>query len=168
MEGASFSGVKGAGLSGVQPVRRLRKSYEPAALEWAEADHRYVIVREILLRGDEAAARWPGRFGPTTATSRPASSPMRTRASGSCTGACRRAGPRQVGWQMFRHTLASHLVLRGAPLEAVQELPGHASMVMTMRYAHLSPDARRDAVGLLDLTQTSRQPDGNRDKIEGN
>jgi site-specific recombinase XerD len=34
---------------------------------------------------------------------------------------------------MLRHTFASHLVLRGAPLEAVQELLGHASMVMTMR-----------------------------------
>jgi len=58
--------------------------------------------------------------------------------------------------------------MRGAPLKAVQELLGHASMEMTMRYAHLSPEARKDAVGLLDLTQTSRQPDGNREKIEGN
>ena len=38
-----------------------------------------------------------------------------------------------------------------APIKAVQELLGHASIEMTMRYAHLSPDARRDAVGLLDL-----------------
>jgi integrase len=41
--------------------------------------------------------------------------------------------------------------MRGAPIKAVQELLGHASIEMTMRYAHLSPDARRDAVGLLDL-----------------
>ncbi|WP_228530701.1 MULTISPECIES: site-specific integrase [Myxococcaceae] len=64
--------------------------------------------------------------------------------------ACRRAGLREVGWHTLRHTFASHLVMRGAVLKSVQELLGHASLEMTMRYAHLSPDVRRDAVGLLD------------------
>ena len=44
---------------------------------------------------------------------------------------------------MLRHTFASHLVM---PLKAVQELLGHATMDMTLRYA---PDVRRDAVKLL-------------------
>ncbi len=35
-------------------------------------------------------------------------------------------------------------------MRAVQELLGHATIEMTMRYAHLSPDARREVVRLLD------------------
>jgi integrase len=64
--------------------------------------------------------------------------------------ACTRAGLRQIGWHSLRHTFASHLVMRGAPLKAVQELLGHADIRMTMRYSHLSPDVKRDAVALLD------------------
>ena len=40
--------------------------------------------------------------------------------------------------------------MRGVSLKAVQELLGHATIEMTMRYAHLSPDVKRDAVQLLD------------------
>jgi hypothetical protein len=39
-------------------VRRLLKSYDPAHLRWAKLNHRYVIVREVLLRGDDRAVRW--------------------------------------------------------------------------------------------------------------
>jgi integrase len=70
--------------------------------------------------------------------------------------AYKRAGLREVGWHMLRHTFASHLVMRNVPLKAVQELLGHATIEMTMRYAHLSPDARRDAVGVLDLPAPDR------------
>ncbi|MEM6295047.1 MAG: tyrosine-type recombinase/integrase [Myxococcota bacterium] len=38
----------------------------------------------------------------------------------------------------------------GVPLKSVQELLGHASIEMTMRYAHLSPAVNRDAVRALD------------------
>jgi integrase len=64
--------------------------------------------------------------------------------------ACRKAGLRQIGWHVLRHTYASHLAMRGAPLKAIQELLGHATIEMTMRYAHLSPGARRDSARLLD------------------
>jgi site-specific recombinase XerD len=58
-------------------------------------------------------------------------------------------GLRRIGWHALRHTFASHLVMRGVPLKAVQELMGHATIEMTMRYAHLSPDVRRSAVQML-------------------
>lgn len=64
--------------------------------------------------------------------------------------ACKRAGLRLIGWHVLRHTFASHLVMRGAPIKAIQDLLGHATILMTMRYAHLAPEIARDAVRLLD------------------
>ena len=63
---------------------------------------------------------------------------------------CKRASLRQIGWHVLRHTFASHLVMRGVPIRVVQELLGHRDIKTTMRYAHLSPQSRRDAVALLD------------------
>lgn len=40
--------------------------------------------------------------------------------------------------------------MRGAPLKAIQDRLGHATIQMTMRYAHLAPEVARDAVRLLD------------------
>ncbi len=64
---------------------------------------------------------------------------------------CRKAGLRKIGFHVLRHTFASHLVMRGAPLKAAQELLGHSDIRTTMIYAHLSPDAKKDYVNLLDV-----------------
>lgn len=46
--------------------------------------------------------------------------------------------------------------MSGVPLKAVQELMGYATIEMTMRYAHLSPNVKKDAVKALDMRPSGR------------
>jgi integrase len=64
-------------------------------------------------------------------------------------GALRRAGIENFTFHDLRHTFASHLVMRGASLKEVQELLGHKTMTMTLRYTHLAEENKKRAVGLL-------------------
>jgi len=55
-----------------------------------------------------------------------------------------------VNFHTLRHTFASWAVMRGVTLKELQELLGHASLAMTMRYAHLAPEHLRTAVSRLE------------------
>ena len=64
--------------------------------------------------------------------------------------ALRRAKIERFRFHDLRHTTASWLVMAGRPLLEVKELLGHATIAMTMRYAHLAPERLREAVTVLD------------------
>jgi len=59
------------------------------------------------------------------------------------------AGIKNVRWHDFRHTFASRLRMKGAPLEDIADLLGHKSLTMTRRYAHLGPNKLHAVVSLL-------------------
>jgi integrase len=50
----------------------------------------------------------------------------------------------------LRHTFASRYVMRGGSLPALQQILGHATLAMTMRYSHLSPRHLRDEMEKTD------------------
>jgi integrase len=66
---------------------------------------------------------------------------------------CKRAGLRIIGSHVFRHTFCSHLAMKGAAPKAIQELVGHSTLSMTLRYMHLAPSALREAIDLLNFGQ---------------
>jgi integrase len=55
----------------------------------------------------------------------------------------------EVGFQTFRHTFASHLVMSGVDLVTVKDLLGHSSIKTTMIYSHLFQEHVRKSVGKL-------------------
>lgn len=64
--------------------------------------------------------------------------------------ACEGANLRRIGWHVLRHTFCSHLAMLGVSPQAIQKLAGHATLSMTERYMHLSPNVTAEAVKLLD------------------
>lgn len=80
--------------------------------------------------------------------------------------AVRQAGIKDVNWHTLRHTFASRLVMAGVDLRTVQELMGHKSITMTMRYVHLSDQHRLDAVNRLVRSNSESNRDQNRDHKE--
>lgn len=49
----------------------------------------------------------------------------------------KRAGLEDVRLHDLRHTFAAHAAMSGVPLPVLQQMLGHASLGMTMRYAHI-------------------------------
>jgi site-specific recombinase XerD len=55
----------------------------------------------------------------------------------------------EVLWHTLRHTFVSNLIMKGVDIRTVQELAGHKTITMTMRYAHLASSHTLEAVERL-------------------
>jgi integrase len=72
--------------------------------------------------------------------------------------AVKQAGIEKFRFHDLRHTFASHLAMRGVPLETIGTLLGHKDPKRTKRYAHLSPVSLKAAVTTLkDLRQGTKR-----------
>jgi len=88
---------------------------------------------------------------------------------GTFQSALKKAGIKDFRFHDLRHTFASHLVMAGVDLKTVQELLGHKSFQMTLRYSHLCPDHKRRAVNTLgrrlDTIWTPKVKQDKKDKL---
>ena len=80
----------------------------------------------------------------------------------------RRAKIENFRFHDMRHTFASHFVMRGGSLKELQEMLGHKTIAMTMRYAHLSQEHKKKAVNLLNGLTASQNDTCHKSVTSGN
>ncbi len=65
----------------------------------------------------------------------------------------------KVTFHTLRHTFASWLAISGIPIYTIQQLLGHKSLKVTIRYAHLSPENFKKAAEVLSRIECTEYSD---------
>jgi integrase len=68
-----------------------------------------------------------------------------------------KAGIENFRFHDLRHTCASWMAMADVPILTIKEVLGHKDVRMTLRYSHLSPDQKVDAVKRLDRFVQSKE-----------
>ena len=136
---------------------------EVLQLRWADVD---LLQRELIVRGDNAKSgktrhiplnnealttlqQWRSDSRSTAWVFAGNDGERMQAVKTSWKGVLASAAIVDFRWHDLRHHFASRLVMNGADLNTVRELLGHSDLSMTLRYAHLSPEHKADAVAKL-------------------
>jgi integrase len=139
----------------------LRIRAEALLLRWIDVD----LSRGFLTVQAAYAKNGKTRTVPLNSRSREALESLKTRSKGDYvfsqpngrpyksmdkpfTAACKAAKLFGTGVSLhtLRHTFASRLAMAGVDLRTIQELGGWSDLSMVQRYAHLTPNHKRDAI----------------------
>ena len=130
-----------------EPVAHIRQAASRGQIQQTKTSR----FRDVPLTADVVAAlRNLPRLGELVFPRRDGTVMHPSSTVGAIKRFCKTAGIAPAAWHMTRHTFATTLVAQGAPLPAVQQLLGHATIDMTARYAHVAPSTLRSTVRLLE------------------
>ena len=119
--------------------------------ETSKSDKQYIVPMNDQTR--DVLKQWQTQCKSTSARGLVFPSPKTGKKMDNCNSSwealLKKAEIENFRWHDMRHDFASQLVMKGADLNTVRELLGHADLKMTLRYAHLAPEAKKKAVQLL-------------------
>ena len=143
------------------------------SLEWRDVDfvHKTITVRALTSKSDkqyfvpmndlvfDTLTKWKAQSAKISPHNLVFPSPQTNQKMHDCNSAwesvLKKAEIGNFRWHDMRHDFASQLVMNGIDLNTVRELMGHADLKMTLRYAHLAPEVKMQAVQVLNKRSTA-------------